>query len=107
MVIYVSPLSFGAFDVSSAYDMVDHEILLQRLQLSCGLSAISLLWFKSYLTDRKKMVVHGDSRTERVGVKFGVPQCSVLGPILYIFFTADISLLFSKHMQGKWPSLCR
>ena len=43
------------------------------------------------------MVVLGDSRTEWVGVKFGVPQGSVLGPILYILFTADISLLFSKH----------
>ena len=85
------------FDVSSAFDMVDHEILLQRLQLSCGLSGIPLLWFKSYLTDRTQMVVLGDSRTEWVGVKFGVPQGSVLGPILYILFTADISLLFSKH----------
>ena len=85
------------FDVSSAFDMVDHEILLQRLELSCGLSGIPLLWFKSYLTDRTQMVVLGDSRTEWVGVKFGVPQGSVFGPILYILFTADISLLFSKH----------
>src|SRR5688572_32072360 len=77
--------------------MVDHEILLQRLELSCGLSGILLLWFKSYLTDRTQMVALGDSRTEWVGVKFGVPQGSVLGPILYILFTADISHLFSKH----------
>ena len=61
------------FDVSYAFDMVDHEILLQRLELSCGLSGILLLWFKSYLTDRTQMVVLGDSRTEWVGVKFGVP----------------------------------
>jgi len=38
------------FHVSSAFDMVDHEILLQSLQLSCGISNIPLPWFKSYLS---------------------------------------------------------
>ena len=43
------------------------------------------------------MVILGDSRTSWVPVKFGVPQGSVLGPLLYIMFTADIPLLFAKH----------
>jgi len=60
MAIHHSNLSLLAlFDVSSAFDMVDHEILLQRLQLSCGISNIPLLWFKSYLLDRSQMVILG------------------------------------------------
>src|SRR5688572_15063710 len=49
------------------------------------------------LTDRSQMVILGDSHTVWVPVKFGVPQGSVRGPLLYILFTADIPLLFAKH----------
>ena len=62
------------FDASSAFDMVDHDILLNRLEISFGLSGPPLLWFRSYLTNRTQMVILGDSRTSWVPVKFGVPQ---------------------------------
>jgi hypothetical protein len=85
------------FDVSAAFDMVDHDLLLQRLSISFGLSGGSLKWFRSYLSGRTQMVVLGDNRTQWVSVDLGVPQGSVLGPILYILFTADITSVLAKH----------
>src|SRR6218665_86295 len=78
--------------------MVDPEILLQRLETSFGLSGSPLHWFRSYLSDHSQMVVFGDMHTLfLVPVQFGVLQGSVLGPLLCIIFTADISRLFAKY----------
>ena len=62
------------FDVSSAFDMVDHEILLRRLELACGIHGPPLLWFRSFLTGRTQRVIFGDSSTPWVRVEFGVPS---------------------------------
>src|SRR6218665_208984 len=60
------------FDVSAAFDMVDHQILLERLKTSCGISSLPLLWIKSYLSDRTQMIVSGESRTSWVPILLGV-----------------------------------
>ena len=77
-------------DVSAAFDTVDHDILLQRLATSFGITGIAYKWFQSFVTGRFHAVCYGDTTTPSRLVRSGVPQGSVLGPILYVLYTADV-----------------
>src|SRR6218665_2696297 len=83
------------FDVSAAFDTVDHEILLKRLQLSFGLSGNFLTWLASFLDGRSLCVVHGSSRFQWVPAPHGLPKGSVLAPLLYIIYTSDLGPLLT------------
>jgi hypothetical protein len=70
-------------DLSPAFDTIEHTILLDCLQNWFGISGTVLNWFFSYLSDRSEMVKIGDFFSDRINIAFGVPQGSVLGPILF------------------------
>ena len=71
-------------DLSAAFDTVDHGILLQRLQKSYGIEGFALDLFRSYLTDRVQHVRRRLSSSETKVVRFGLPQGSVLGPLILL-----------------------
>ena len=77
-------------DVSAAFDSVDHNILLQRLGTSFGFGGRVLEWLQSFVRGRSQSVHIGNLQSEWHVISTGVPQGSVLGPLLYVLFTADV-----------------
>ena len=70
-------------DLSATCDTIDHDILIQRLNFSFGISDNVLKWFKSYLSDRQQKVKICNTYSDEKPILFGVPQVSVLGPLLF------------------------
>ena len=77
-------------DLSAAFDTVDHEILFNRLKLHFGISGAVLSWFQSYLSNRTQIVSINGCASDPVDVVFGVPQGSVLGPVLFVMYTKPL-----------------
>ena len=84
-------------DLSAAFDTIDHCILLNRLQHMYGISGTALSWFSSYLTNRTQSVIVDDHVSQVSSLSYGVPQGSVLGPILFTLYTKPLSDLFQCH----------
>jgi hypothetical protein len=91
------------FDLSAAFDTVDHAILLRRLQRSYGVDGGVLHWFESYLSGRRQSVRRDSKASIFTPVFCGIPQGSVLGPILFIIYTPDLLRIIERH--GLLPHL--
>lgn len=84
-------------DFAKAFDTIQHDILLSILP-NFGISNKSLLWFKSYLSNRQQIVKLNDVNSNASFIKYGVPQGSVLGPLLFILY---VNAVCDLNIDGK------
>ena len=84
-------------DLSAAFDTLDHAILLRRLESTFGISGLALSWFESYLSDRTQSVVVDGLMSTPTPLVFGVPQGSVLGPVLFTMYSQPLSDVIACH----------
>ena len=84
-------------DLSAAFDTVDHDILLQRLQVTFGIDDVAHRWIRSYLSVRTQRVRLGAKKSSITRLVCGVPQGSLLGPILFVLYTVDLIPLIQSH----------
>ena len=84
-------------DLSAAFDTVDHSILLPRLRHRFGTDGKVLKWLHLYLTNRSQFLCVENGYSSGRDLFYGVPQGSVLGPILYLLYTAPLADVIKEH----------
>ena len=84
-------------DLSDAFDTIDHNVLISYLKNHIGIQGVALDWFISYLTDRKQSVFIDGIASLLCVLLFGVPQGSVLGPLLFCIYILPLGQILKKH----------
>ena len=90
------PTLLVSLDFSAAFDTIDYPTLLSKLETGFGVSGSALNWMRSYLVDRVQCVVVGRAKSAATSLSTGVPQGSVLSPLLFSTFTSPVGHITSS-----------
>ena len=86
--------------LSAVFDTVDHAILLKRLTTDSGIGGKALEWFPSYLSGRSQRVLFEGATSDSFDLRFGVPQCSCLGPLLFVVYASKLFEIVQDHLPN-------
>ena len=85
-------------DSSAAFDTVNHDTMLRRLEYSFGIQGKALSWFASYLSGRAQRIMMNESLSKPFKLECGVPQGSCLGPLLFTLYTSELFEIIKYHL---------
>jgi hypothetical protein len=92
-------------DFKRAFETIDRRVLIQKLQNIYGIGETVLNWFSSYLTNRRQKVKYEDVVSDSLLVEHGVPQGTVLGPLLFNLYVNDIIKYVKRNPTKMLPRL--
>ena len=84
-------------DLSAAFDTLDHNVIIERLSHCVGISGQASKWFRSYLSERYQSVYINGTQSHPVRLSLGVPQGSVLGPLLFMIYMLPLKDVIDQH----------